>query len=153
MQVIDVTDPASLTIVGSIDTHYAHGVVVSDNCAYVADGSMGLKILPAQCERTTVTACDYGGSSPPTLRVLPNPSLHHTVIRLQNPDRGLVQANVYDITARLVRRLFDDIFNAGVHDLLWDRRSEDGRPVAAGVYLVRVSTTEGLTTARIVVVR
>lgn len=51
---IDITDPASLRIVGDADTPgIAHGVAVSPAGVYVACGTAGLQILPAQCESPT----------------------------------------------------------------------------------------------------
>src|SRR3989339_532970 len=46
LQVIDITDPADPTIVGSVDTPgNAQGVAVSDTLAYVADRNSGLQVI------------------------------------------------------------------------------------------------------------
>jgi hypothetical protein len=38
-------------------------------------------------------------------------------------------------------------------EFLWDGRAEDGRVVPAGVYLIRIATTSGVATARIMMLR
>ena len=46
LQVIDITNPQSPQIVGSVDTPgYAHGVAVSGTHAYVADDDSGLQVI------------------------------------------------------------------------------------------------------------
>jgi flagellar hook assembly protein FlgD len=87
------------------------------------------------------------------LRAYPNPASRQTLIHFETRNGGLVQANVYDLVGRRVRGLTDGIVGAGAHDLFWNGHGDDGRAAPAGVYLVRVSTTEGVTTGRFVIVR
>jgi flagellar hook assembly protein FlgD len=88
-----------------------------------------------------------------SLSMYPNPGSRHTLIHLETHSRGPVQALVYDVAGRLVRRVYDGSLSAGAHDLPWDGRNADGRAVAAGVYLIRLSTPDGNTTGRFVLVR
>ena len=153
LQVIDITDPASPQIVGSVDTpDNAQGVAVSGSYAYVAAGESGLQVLPIQCEPSEARDEDRVASAV-LLRAFPNPSSARTVIRFVTPLAGLVQASVYDPAGRSVRSLSNGILAAGVHDLSWDGRDDSGRAVPGGVYLVRVSTAEGTTSGRFVIVR
>jgi flagellar hook assembly protein FlgD len=87
------------------------------------------------------------------LRAAPNPSSHQTSIRFSIPNSGLAQACVLDLSGRVIRRLADASFAAGVHDLAWDGCDDEGREVAAGIYLVRVTTPASEQTARVVIVR
>jgi hypothetical protein len=153
LQVIDITSPQSPQIVGGVDTpDAARGVAVSGTHAYIAGIESGLTILPTQCEGSGVGE-DPRVASTMLLKTYPNPASCHTFIRFETRDGGLVQAGVYDLAGRRVRALSDGNLSTGVHDLLWDGRNEEGRAVAAGIYLVRVSTAEGATTARFVIVR
>ncbi len=54
---------------------------------------------------------------------------------------------IVDLTGRVIRR-FDNVNAGGV---LWDGRGEDGRPAAAGMYLVR--GREGRAATRVVLLR
>ena len=72
---------------------------------------------------------------------------------LSLPAAGLVRLLVVDVTGRLVRQLHDGVVSAGEQRLTWDGRDSQGRPVDGGVYLVRVSTVDGIVTGRIVIAR
>jgi flagellar hook assembly protein FlgD len=51
----------------------------------------------------------------------------------------VVSIDVLDISGALVRRLISGVhMPAGNHTVDWQGRNNDGRPVAAGVYLVRM---------------
>ncbi|MCX5737445.1 MAG: T9SS type A sorting domain-containing protein, partial [Proteobacteria bacterium] len=154
LQVIDITNPEEPQVVGGVDTpDYSMDVVVSGTLTYVADNSSGLQVLPTQCGSSSGVGEDRLLASSMLLRAAPNPSSHLTTIHLSIRDGGLIQASAYDLSGRLVRRLAEGFFDAGVHDVTWDGCNEDGRAVAAGIYQVRVATTEGTRTARVVILR
>jgi hypothetical protein len=60
---------------------------------------------------------------------------------------------VYGADGRRVRRLVDDPLSAGVHEVTWDLRAEDGTPVAAGVYFARLEWAGRRLDRKIAVVR
>ena len=88
-----------------------------------------------------------------SLRLLsahPNPFNPTTVISYEVPVAQMVSVMVYDIRGRLVRRLVGQRQEPGLHSVTWRGRDDRDRPVAAGVYLVRLkaggqSETRGLT--------
>ena len=47
---------------------------------------------------------------------------------------------VFDVRGRKVRVLVRDELAAGVHEATWNGRNEDGTPMAAGVYFLRLET-------------
>jgi hypothetical protein len=154
LQVIDVTNPQDPQIVGSVDTPgRATGVASAGTHAYVADGGAGLQVLPAQCEGTAGLAKADGVEAQSRLEVLPNPSSREIAIRFEALNGGLVQASVYDLAGRCVRRLLDGFLSGGKHNLAWDGRDDAGVAVPAGIYLARVSTAAGTTTTRSVIIR
>jgi len=130
-----------------------HGVAVSETHAYVADDDSGLHILPAQCDPSLDVGEDDWLGSTMLLRAYPNPGSHQAFIDFETRNEGQVLAGVYDVAGRRICRLSDAILRPGSHHLLWDGRDESGRAVSAGIYLVRVSTAEGSTRARFVMVR
>jgi hypothetical protein len=139
---------------GGVDTPgYARGVAVSDSHLYIADDDAGLQVLPAQCESSSAVGEDHGTTSKMLIMAYPNPASPQMLIRFETSIGGLVQASVYDLAGRRVRRLSDGILGTGVHDLLWDGRNEEGHAVPAGVYLVRVSTAAATTTGQLVIDR
>ena len=154
LQVVDIRNPQSPQLVGSLDTpDRAVGVAVSWPSVYVADCASGLQILPAQCDPASNPDADYQITSTMLLRTYPNPGSGQALIRFQTRDEGPVRAGVYDLAGRLVRELSDGVFGAGVHELSWDERDGASRAVKAGIYLIRLSTAEGTTTERLVILR
>jgi flagellar hook assembly protein FlgD len=85
------------------------------------------------------------------LSIFPNPGARVT-IRFDAPE-GVVRARVLDVAGRLVRTLLDRSVSAGRTDLPWDGRDQAGRPVAAGVYYVRLTTLKGATSERVTLLR
>jgi hypothetical protein len=151
--VFHVAYPPFPQFVGSQGTtDEADGVAVSGGAVYIAAGSASLEIMPIQCEPTGITEKD-DLTSAFRLRLLPNPASPEAIIRLALPAQDRVRATIHDMTGRRVRSLQDGVWSVGLHDLRWDGCDNDGRAVATGVCLVRISTAEGNTTARLVIVR
>ncbi len=69
-------------------------------------------------------------------------------------ERGaIVRSEVYDVMGRLVRRLPPVTLPAGIAELHWDGRDEDGDVVRSGVYLLRVRVQGDVLGAKILVVK
>jgi hypothetical protein len=156
MHVVNIGNPESPQLMSGVNTpHTAFGIAISGNHAYVADSGSGVQVLPLQCEPTS--SLEEGerveAASALRLRALPNPSSWRTVVHLETHERGYVQASVYDSVGRRVRRLSGGYLGAGVHDLTWDGRNQEGHAVASGIYLIRVSTAEGTATERCMIIR
>jgi hypothetical protein len=154
VQVLSISDPRHPRPEGSINTPgKANQVTLADTHAYVADDTKGLRILPAQCPCFARIQPRKAIPAPVALHVIPNPASGQVAIRLDAAGRGPVRADVYDTAGRLVCRFFDGVLNAGIHDLSWDGLNDSGRPVAPGIYLIRVSSAEGPRTGRVVILR
>jgi hypothetical protein len=63
-----------------------------------------------------------------------------------------VQADVYDLTGRRIAVLADGWFEAGDHALQWDGR-QAGRPVGAGVYLLRINTPGNILLHKVMLIK
>ncbi|MBD3348785.1 MAG: T9SS type A sorting domain-containing protein, partial [Candidatus Eisenbacteria bacterium] len=64
----------------------------------------------------------------------PNPFNPVTSIAYHVPQKSEVSIRVYDVTGRLVRTLVDGMEAPGVHEAVWDGRSDRGESVGSGVY-------------------
>jgi len=71
---------------------------------------------------------------------LPNPFRGGTSVRYDVPvDGAAVRLEVYDVTGRRVRTLFDGPRSAGSWAAVWDGRDERGARCGSGVYYCRLS--------------
>ena len=71
--------------------------------------------------------------------------------RFTLPSSGAVELGVYDLRGRLVRRLVQDNRTAGPGQIDWNVRDSARNRVSAGVYLLRLVTSEGVATRKALV--
>ena len=82
----------------------------------------------------------------------PNPFRSETKLAFSLPG-GPVTACVYDVTGRKVQTLLDRVVGVGEREVRWDGTDDRGRPVASGVYFVRVETSDEAGILRVVLIR
>jgi hypothetical protein len=87
------------------------------------------------------------------LPLVPNPARRATAVRFTLPATTSVHLAAYDLGGRLARVLFRGHMSAGAHDLRWDFTDDDGRPLPAGVYVVRLDAGAGVQTQRVIRIR
>ena len=79
-------------------------------------------------------------TSKSTLVLPSNPLRPPSTIRFGLAAGGPVRLAVYDASGRLVRRLADDTYPAGRHAVSWAGLDESDRPVASGIYYLRLES-------------
>ncbi|HUK64101.1 MAG TPA: FlgD immunoglobulin-like domain containing protein, partial [Dongiaceae bacterium] len=82
-------------------------------------------------------------------RVYPNPVTDGMSVQLSLARSGRVSLGIYDLAGRRVRSLLDGDPGMGLHVIGWDGRSDDGRAVANGFYVVRLRA-DGVSQSRTV---
>jgi len=82
--------------------------------------------------QVTVTALP---TKPLTLTVVSSPA-GHAEFNLAVAEPGHLRLSIFDVTGRLVRRLWDAPLAAGRHTIAWDGRDSGGR-LLTGVYFAR----------------
>jgi len=101
------------------------------------------------------------------IRISPNPTRGRTVIsfslpyplleRSGNPDLSgpptPYTLSLYDLSGRLVRVFPSHESQVTSHSLVWDGKSDDGKPVSSGVYFVRLEAGSQTQTRRLVLTR
>jgi hypothetical protein len=93
------------------------------------------KLAPAGSGPTTSVA-----AAPVVFRIdppYPNPFNPTTTIRFALPSEERVRIVVYDALGRKVAVLADRTMTAGVHDTVWNGRSDSGQTLGSGLYLYR----------------
>jgi hypothetical protein len=87
------------------------------------------------------------------LTALPTPFAGRTEVQFQLRETQPVRVDVIDAAGRTVRVIHDGTLGAGAHALGWDGRDDTGRFVTAGVYVIRVSTADRLSSAKVMRLR
>jgi len=72
----------------------------------------------------------------------PNPFNPETLIRFSLARECPMVIEVYNLKGQRVRALVNDVFGAGVHNVVWNGFSDDGRQVGSGVYFYRMVAGE-----------
>ena len=65
----------------------------------------------------------------------PNPGNSSTSITFQLPETGHVELKVIDVKGNAVCTLLDGQRSAGIHDIYWNGRNDQGFTVATGMYI------------------
>jgi hypothetical protein len=89
----------------------------------------------------------------PLMAAYPNPFTSGTVIAFNVPKTGPVFLDVFDVRGRRVRRLVGEERDAGAQEASWNGEDESGRPVASGIYLVRLAAEGANRVTRIALTR
>lgn len=101
---------------------------------------------------TTVTDAPVAASRATLHPAAPNPFNPSTRLAFTLARAGRVELDVIDVAGRHVRSLLDGRRTAGDHAVMWDGRDDGGRPVASGVYTVRLRTDGAVETRKIALV-
>ena len=80
----------------------------------------------------------------------PNPFLEGTTIRYSIPGQNVSSLAIFDVSGRLVRAFLPVGSDGGPVSVRWDGRDGSGRPVAAGLYFVRVMAGRSLLRRKVV---
>ena len=82
------------------------------------------------------------GSTPAfeLLQNYPNPFNLSTSIAFTIRARGRVSIRIYDLLGREIRRLVENEFEPGRHEIGWDGVDDAGRTVQTGIYVIRIES-------------
>jgi hypothetical protein len=78
----------------------------------------------------------------------PNPFNSQTVITFSLPAECDVEILIYDIGGRLVERLFEDVLDAGAHNISWNPRN-----LSSGIYFANLKTGDHVFTEKLVLLK
>ena len=86
--------------------------------------------------------------------IYPNPFSGTTTIEYQLPEESAVRIEIYNITGQRVKMLIDNSnMPAGNWSSIWDGTDESDKPVAAGVYVIRLQADGYSETSKVVLVK
>jgi hypothetical protein len=87
------------------------------------------------------------------LEVFPTVVSTAATIEYKVASEGPVSLKVYDAAGRVVRTLFSGHVPVGRHSVMWDRRTDGGGRVSAGVYFVKLEGPRRVSVEKLLVVR
>ena len=87
------------------------------------------------------------------MRAAPNPATKDVELSFDLAKRQSVVLAVFSVEGRRIRTVQRGVLEAGHHQLAWDGRDDQGKPVADGMYFARLTAEEGSRTTSIVRVR
>ncbi|MFN0149299.1 MAG: FlgD immunoglobulin-like domain containing protein [bacterium] len=122
--------------------------------AYVLTGGFWAGAIAA--EAVDVPFADAPASVPVAFQLhpaAPNPFTRETTIAFDLPQAGRATARVYNPSGALVRTLVDESFAAGRHQASWLGVDDNGRPVAQGIYMLRLEAGSSTATHKLVLTR
>jgi len=83
----------------------------------------------------------------------PNPFNTSTTISFTLPASGFTQLVIYNITGQKVRELVSETMTAGIHNVMWDGRNNNGNVLSSGVYISRLSSGKLVTHKRMLLMK
>ncbi|MCP4581819.1 MAG: T9SS type A sorting domain-containing protein [candidate division Zixibacteria bacterium] len=83
----------------------------------------------------------------------PNPFNATTRISFQVPVSSQVRIEIFDIRGALVEILTDNRYSAGTHNIIWDGLDADGKPLASGVYLYKLTAGDVSSVKRLMMLK
>ncbi len=99
------------------------------------------------------SAIDEAEVVPVHATISPNPFSLNCRISFWLQTASPVSVEVFEFSGRVVRRLVIALQSAGNHFVTWDGRDDQGRGLATGSYIVRVSTSKGTKNLRVALLR
>lgn len=93
----------------------------------------------------TDVATVQGGEPLTTLgQPAPNPMREDMRVQFALPRDGRADLSVFDVQGRLVAHILEGHQRAGGQEVTWAGRDHDGRPVASGIYFLRLNAAQSL---------
>jgi hypothetical protein len=135
----DLREASIYTLAGPGEQYPAKLSLVVGTEEYLADSYAEIRPVPESAN---------------LLPIYPNPFTGSATIRYRLPEAARANIDVVDVLGRLVRTLRapSDV-SAGSHVVVWDGRGQHGTPVAAGLYFVRLHTSENVLTQVVTLLR
>ncbi|MBN2171014.1 MAG: beta-propeller fold lactonase family protein [Candidatus Krumholzibacteriota bacterium] len=141
---VDIDDAAGLAYIPGGQAAGDDPVFYRDLTGGGGDGSFTVpgsntNVVAVQAQMNS-GGTDAPGSAPaaPALACWPNPFNPKVTVRFRLPAPATVDLAAYDCRGRRLAILASGPRIAGEHVLTWDGRDAEGRPLASGVYLLRL---------------
>jgi hypothetical protein len=92
---------------------------------------------------------DYGK----LLSNYPNPFNPETTIIFELESPGNIKINIYNVKGQLIRKLTEEYYTAGKHEIVWDGKDDKGNTVSSGIYFYRFTIKDRDEMRRILLIK
>ena len=120
---------------------------------YCYSDASGMDQLVLSYEYDTGTGVEATPAAPVRLAAAPNPFNPSTTFAFEPASAGRVELKIYDLGGRRVATLLDGWVAAGPQRIRWSGRGDGGERLPSGAYLARLSTTDGVTSRKLVLAK
>jgi hypothetical protein len=72
------------------------------------------------------------------IQVYPNPFNNRCTFEVYLQKKSVVEIVIYDMLGRVVRNIYQDPLDAGVHRLVWDGKDDRGQEMSSGMYIYQL---------------
>ncbi len=133
---------ALVTLTGNVVSLIVGGeTMYLDNlCVVEADG---LSPVPVDLQRVQL---QFNGT-------YPNPFNPSTIISFTTERKATVELSVLDMAGHRITTLFHDNMDAGMHEVMWDGRTNTGQKAPAGIYFVQLRSGQQAVSQKITMVK
>jgi len=87
------------------------------------------------------------------LSAYPNPVIGNANISFSLTQAQKVSVNIYDLNGRLVKAIANENMEAGLHQLAWDAKDNNGNAALQGAYFISVETLQGIQTKKVILMK
>ena len=115
-----------------------------------------MRLVAAQPPPITAVLEDHTDIQPQSFTLdhnFPNPFNSETVIRFDLPVSAEIDLAVYNLAGQKAATLALGLREAGAYTLRWDGRDDDGRELASGVYLYRLTAADRAAARKLLLLR
>jgi len=83
----------------------------------------------------------------------PNPFNPETTISYTVKDNSPVSIDIFNVKGQKVRRLVNEVKNAGNHTVIWNGTDDNGRAVSSGVYYFKMNAGKFSSTKKMIMMK
>jgi hypothetical protein len=83
----------------------------------------------------------------------PNPFNPSTTLSYTIPEIGNVKVEVYDVTGKKIKTLFNGVQEAGYNYIRWNGDNDFNSPVGSGLYFYTVQTLHGILSSKMILIK
>lgn len=142
-------DTLSFNVKVNIPVQFPAGYIVTDTLDLLTQFGPAQVIL--KIDSDLLSALEERLTQGPEVKVYPNPVAGEAMITFRSYTAQLVTIDVLDLQGRMISHLTSQQFGQGQHSIRWHTAGGDHGPVPPGIYFIKVMTSSGVTTQKVVI--